>query len=67
MCFSIKTCNLCKTRIKSKQVYRVLEFDQSQWLKLYVQYNTEKLMKTEKESRQRWKMVVKINEKCCIQ
>ena len=42
MCFSIKTCNLCKTRIKSKQVYRVLEFDQSQWLKLYVQYNTEK-------------------------
>ena len=49
MCFFIKTCNLCKTRIKSKEVYRVLEFHQSQWLKLYVQYNTEKRMKTEKE------------------
>ena len=45
----IKTCNFCKTRIKSKEVYRVLEFDQSQWLKLYIQYNTEKRMKTEKE------------------
>ena len=45
----IKTCNFCKTRIKSKEVYRVLELDQSQWLKLYIQYNTEKRMKTEKE------------------
>ena len=49
MCFIIKTCNLCKSRIKSKKAYCVLEFNQSQWLKIYVQYNTEKRMKTEKE------------------
>ena len=33
---------LFETRIKTKKVHRVLEFDQSQWLKPYVEFNTKK-------------------------
>ena len=33
---------LFETRIKTRKVHRVLEFDQSQWLKPYVEFNTKK-------------------------
>ena len=40
MCFIIST--LLETRIKAKKKHRVLEFNQSQWLKPYVEINTQK-------------------------
>ena len=37
-----------KTRIKNKKVRHVLEFDQSKWLKPYIEFNTEKRIEAEK-------------------
>ena len=36
-----------RLRLKTKKLYRVLEFDQSKWLKPYIEFNAEK-METEK-------------------
>ena len=33
---------MLKTRIKTKKIQRVLEFNHSQWLKLHIELNTEK-------------------------
>ena len=33
---------LLKIRIEAKKIYRVLEFNQSQWLKQYIEFNTQK-------------------------
>ena len=49
--------NLLETRIKSKKIHRGLEFNQSQWLKQYVEFNTKKRMEAEK-------MVTKMEKHC---
>ena len=55
--------------LKPKNVHCVLEFNQLQWLKAYVEVNKQKIIdvkkKKEKEKRkwwQRWKSVVQVNE-----
>ena len=40
----MKTCNF----IETKNVYPVLEFNQSQWLKQYVEFNIQKRTEDEK-------------------
>ena len=48
MWFILKTWTFLKIRIKAKKVYRVLEFTQFQWLKQFVEFNTQKRIEAEK-------------------
>ena len=41
---------LLETKIKTKKIHRVLEFNQSQWSKPYNEFNTQKRIKTEKNN-----------------
>ena len=53
-----KNLKLClKLGFKLKITHRVLEFNQSQWLKQYVEFNTQKRMEAEK-------MVTKMEKRC---
>ena len=51
--------------VKLKNVHCVLEFNQSQWLKVYVEVNKQKIIDAKKKRKwwQRWKRVVQVNEK----
>ena len=48
MCFIMKT--LLETRIKTKEIYRILEFIQLQWLKRYIEFNTKNGGEAEKHN-----------------
>ena len=51
MWFIIKREILLETSIKLKKLHHVLEFNQSQWLKPYIEFNTQKSIKAEKNNR----------------
>ena len=53
---------ILETKIKTKKIYRVLKFNQTQWLISYVEFNKQKKNRSRKKRRQRWKSVVQINE-----
>ena len=36
--------------LKLKKIHRVLEFNQSHWLKLYIEFNTQKRIEAEKNN-----------------
>ena len=60
-----KVETLLEARIKNKKIHRELEFNHSQWLKQYLEFNTQKRIEAEKMMKKMEK-VAKINEQCCI-
>ena len=52
----MKTCNF----IETKNVYPVLEFNQSQWLKQYVEFNIQKRTEDEKIEDEGGKVLYKL-------
>ena len=64
MRFIIKKLNkrIKTKRIKTKKRSSVLDFNQSQWLKSYIKFSTEKGIETEKKGQS----VVQINGQCYI-
>ena len=46
-----------QTRIKTKKIHRVLEFNQSKWLEPYTEFNTHKRIEAEK-------METKMEKRC---
>ena len=64
MCFIMKTCKFTwgEDYKKKQKKHHVLEFNQSQWLRPYIEFNTQERIKVEKKWRQRWKNVVHIDE-----
>ena len=52
--------NLLETKIKTKKIHRVLEFNQSQWLKPYNEFNRQKRIKTEKNNYKDRKVLYKL-------
>ena len=48
--YELKITDLYDIPISSTKMYRILEFNQSQWLKQYVEFNTKK----KNRSRKKW-------------
>ena len=46
--------------LKLKKIYRVLEFNQSQWLKPYIEFNTQKRIEAEKKNDKDGKALYKL-------
>ena len=46
--FLSKIAFLLETNIKTKKIHRVFEFNQSQWLKPYIEVSTEKRTETKR-------------------
>ena len=55
-----KLTNLLETRIKTKKIHRVLEFNQSQWLKPYTEFNIQKRIGAEKNNNKDGKPLYKL-------
>ena len=55
-----KIVTLLETRIKTKKVHPVLEFNKSQWLKLYIEFNTEKRIEGVKNNDKDGKVLYKL-------
>ena len=53
--------------LKLKKIHSVLKLNQSQWLKPYIWFNTQKRIEAEKNNWQRWNSIIQINEQCYIQ
>ena len=51
---------LLETRIKTKKIHRVLEVNQSQWLKTYIEFNTHKKIEPEKNNDRDGKALYKL-------
>ena len=51
---------LLKIRIEAKKIYRVLELNESQWLKKYVELNTQKRIEAEKNGHKNGKTLQKL-------
>ena len=51
--------------LKLNKMHCVLEFNQPQWLKPYIEFNTQK-NRYRKKWRERWKNIVQINGQCFI-
>ena len=49
-----------RLRLKLKKVHRVLEFNQSQWLKPYIEFNTKKRIEAEKNNDKDRKVLYKL-------
>ena len=63
MCFITKIYNLFKVRLEAKKIHHVLEFSQSQWLKQYVEFDTQKRIGREKNGGKDAKALYKLMNK----
>ena len=55
-----KLTTILKTRIKTKKIHRVLEFNQSQCLKPHIKFNTQKRIEAEKNNDKNGKALYKL-------
>ena len=56
----MRTCNFTKISIEDKKIHRVLEFNQSQWPRPYVELNTHKKIEAEKNGDKDVKQLYKL-------
>ena len=54
---------LLENRIKTKKIHRLLEFNQLQWLKAYIEFNTQKRINAEKNKCKDGKTLYKLMNK----